>query len=390
MTSRFENLFNLLNYNPELRDMFLQKFQEKNEYLSILDNLVSFFIHSHRDMLIVKIKETNSLKKFNSLISELNTAKIFVQKGCSINFLSDDYFENASPDILCRCSDFSFYVEVTQLSDSEPTLKIIEELRELLRDRPFVARIEFTDFLSQPCFSGAERREQDKILENSMAQFRKDLKSLSPESQDHEIITEGIKFSLTYTGKRPGIVGSFSSSYMFPEDLFEKYATYRLLEKAEKRESFKGSEKNYPYILAFASEIISIDEIDFKDLLYGCTTEIFAIQSNDPEEVLQSTILRDNDWQKIIGEKSKHIPRWQEIEAAANSGWNDFLTRIHYIPINFIYLTKEGLFLSEPLMKNVSGILLIRKSTEYHFYLNPFCEQVISLVNHQQYFNSFN
>ena len=389
MTNPFENLFSLLDNNPELRDTFLRKFQGKNEYLSILDNLVSFFIPAHRDMLIVKIKETNSLKKFNSLMSELNAAKIFAQKGCEINLLSDDYFKNASPDILCKCSNFSFYVEVTQLSDSEPTLKIIEELRELLRDKPFVARVVFNHLLSPPCFSGAERYGQDQILEKSMDQFRKELKSLTPEPQDHEIITDGIKFSLSYSGRIPGIVGSFSSSYKFPEDLFEKYATYRLLEKAKKRESFEGSERNYPYILTFASENISIDDIDFKDLLYGCTLEIFVFQSEDAEMVRQSTILRDKDWEDILNNKNKHIPKWQEIEAAANCGWNDFLTRIHYIPNNYTYLTKEGLFLSEPLMKNVSGILLIRKSTEPHFYPNPFCEPEISLVNHQEFFNSF-
>src|SRR5665647_220699 len=152
MTNQFENLFALLDHNPELRDTFLRKFQGRNEYISILDNLISFFIHTHRHMLIVKIKETNSLKKFNSLISELNAAKIFAQNGCEIDLLSDDYFKNASPDILCKCSYFSFYVEVTQLSDSEPTLKIVEELRKLLRDKPFVARVEFNDLLSPPCF----------------------------------------------------------------------------------------------------------------------------------------------------------------------------------------------------------------------------------------------
>lgn len=388
MTNRFENLFALLDHNPELRDTFIQKFQGKNEYLSILDKLISFFIHTHQNMLIVKIKETKSLKKFNSLISELNAAKIFTQKGCEIDLLSDNYFKNASPDILCKCSNFSFYVEVTQLSDSEPTLKIVEELRKLLRDKPFVARVEFKDLLSPPCFSGAERNGQDQMLEKSMEQFRKELESLTPEPKDHEIITDGIKFSLSYSGKKPGIVGSFASCYRFPDDLFEKYVTYRLLEKAKKRESFEGSEKNCPYILTFVSENISIDDIDFKDLLYGRTLKISTLQSEDPEMVRQSTIWRDNDWGDILRHKNKHIPKWQEIETAANCGWNDFLTRICYIPNDYTYLTKEGLFLSEPIMKNVSGILLIRKSTEPYFYLNPFCDQEISLVNHQVFFSS--
>jgi hypothetical protein len=388
MTNRFENLIAILNKNPRLRDAFFQKFQDKEEYLSNLDNIISFFAYTHREMIIAKIKETSTLKKFDSLISELITAKIFGQNGCEVHLLPDDYFKNASPDILCKCHNFSFYVEVTQLSDSEPTLKIIEELRKLLQDKPFVVRIEFNDLLSTPCFSGAERLEQDKILEKSMEQFKKELELLTPDSAEHEIVTDGIIFSFSHSGGKPGIPGSFMSSYKFPEELFKKYVTYRLLEKAKKRVTFEGSERNSPYILTFVSENISIDDTDFKDLLYGVIPQMLIFPFEDPEIIKQATIQCDKEWAEILQDKNKHIPRWRDIKAAADSGWTDFLTVIHYIPHDYKYLAKEGLFLSEPLMKNVSGIMLIRKSSEPYFYPNPFCDEEINIAQYQDFFNS--
>jgi hypothetical protein len=387
MTKQFENLTLLLNNNPRLRDAFFEQYRGKTEYLSNLENIISFFSHTHGEMIIEKIRETSTLRKFDSLISELTTARIFAQKGCEVHLLPDDYFKTASPDILCQCHNFSFYVEVTQFSDSEPTLKIIEDLRGLLRKNSFNVQIEFTDKLSPPCFSGEERQEQEKILEKSMEQFKKELELLTPKVTSHEIITAGIKFSLKHSDGKPGIPCSFMSSYKFPKELFEKYVTYRLLEKAKKRVAFEGSERNCPYIVTFVSENISIDDIDFKDLLYGQRPTLLVFPFDDPEITRLATIQREKEWIEILDNKVTHIPKWQEIEAAANNGWHDFLTEIHYIPHDYTYLAKEGLFLSEPLMKNVSGIQLIRKSSESYFYPNPFSDQEISMSNFQDFFN---
>jgi hypothetical protein len=340
-------------------------------------------------MLIKKIHDTGDIRKFSSLMAELITAKIFAQNGCTIQLLPDDYFETASPDILCQHKKFPFYVEVTHLSNSDPTLKIIDELRAILPQKPYNVRIKYSDKLSQPCFSGKERRSQEMILENSMKKFEKEFSLLPSDVKDHEITTEGIKFYLTYTGGKPGIPCSFLSSYTFPDELFDAYVTYRLVEKAEKRASFKESERNRPYIVAFVSENISIDNIDFKDLLYGRTLQLGILSDDDPEIVRLMKIQREKDWTDIINNKEKHIPRWLEIVKASQSGWQDFLNEIHYIPHDYIYLKKEGLFLADPRMKNVSGILLVRKLSESYFYPNPFCDPEISLVNHQDFFNSF-
>ena len=387
MTEDFENLSNLLNYNPKLHDSFFNEYEGKTEYLSNLETTISFFLPTHHEMLIEKIKDTSNIRKFSSLMAELITAKIFAQKGCKIQFLPDNYFKNASPDILCQHQTLSFYVEVTQLSDSEPTLKIIDELRAILPQKPFNVSIEFSDKLSQPCFSGKERRGQEEILENSMKEFREKFAVLPSDAINHEIVTEGIKFKLIHSGGKPGIPCSFMSSYKFPDELFDRYVTYRLIEKARKRASFELPERNCPYIVAFVSENISIDDLDFRDLLYGGTPQIFVLPDDESEMGRLGKIQREKDWANILANKEKFIPKWHEIAAASLSGWHNFLTEIYYIPHDYTYLAKEGLFLSDPIMKNVSGILLIRKSSESYFYPNPFCDHEISLSQFQDFFN---
>ena len=386
MTKRFKNLIDILNNNPRLRDTVFQKFGGKNASLSIFDELIAFFIHDHRDELIAKIKDTNTLPLFCSLIAELNSARIFVQRGCEIKLLANNYFNGPSPDILCKYPELTFHIESTSLSDSSPLAKIYDELYELLRTKPFEVNVNFHENVSKPCFSGEEHAEQEALLEKSLDQFKKDFEQLNPGSPRREIETDGITFFLTPSKEKHGCLGGYSSGSKFPEKIFKKFVTVLLLKKAGKREKFIDSAKNYPYILTFVSRSSAIDDIDFHRLLYGFVPRL-SILPNDQETVRQEMIVREERWNAIICDKKNNIPRWEDIEAAANYGWTEFLTRIHYIPNDYAYLVEEGLFLYEPLMKNVSGILLVRKSMEPHFFPNPFCDPEISLVNHQNFFN---
>ncbi|MFA4849956.1 MAG: hypothetical protein WC626_09545 [Methanoregula sp.] len=389
MITQFKNLEDILNNNPGLRDLVIQEFQGKKEHLSDFNDLISFFTPTHRDELIVKIKKTNTLNLFQSLIAELYCAKIFAQKGCDFELLPDDYFSGASPDLLCKYHDLSFYVEVTSLSNSDPTVKIIDELRELVRDKPFVVNVNFNHNVSQPCFSGKEHEEQETLLNKSLEQFKTEFVQLTPDSSVKRIETDSITFIISPILEKPGLIGGLSSGYRFPTGIFEKFGTRLLLKKGGKREKFVELAKNFPYILTFVSGNVAVDDIDFKHLLYGRAPTILIDIFDDPEENRLASIQRDKEWEEILQNQSQYIPKWQEIDTAAKSGWNSFLTEIDYIPHDYTYLAKEGLFLSEPLMKNVSGILLLRKSIEPHFYPNPFCDHEISLVNHQEFFNSF-
>jgi hypothetical protein len=386
MTTRFEDLNDILDQNPRIRDLVIQEDTGKEECLSEYNDLISFFIPAHRDELIAKIKDTNDLNLFLSLISELHSAKIFAEKGCDIKLLPNDYFPSKSPDILCQYHDLSFYVEVTSLSNSDPVVKVIDAIRKLVHENQFVVNVHFNDTVSTPCFCKDEHNEQRTLLEKSLEQFKDAFEQLTPESTIDRIDTDCITFFISPSPKKAGILVGLSSGYKFPKEIFEKFVTELLLKKAIKREKFGGPARNFPYILAFVTRNIAVDETDFQQLLYGFVPTLLLSSIADTEEIRH----RERKWEEILQDKNKHIPRWQEIEAAARHGWEDYLTKIHYIPNNYTSLVREGLFLSEPSMRNVSGILLIRKSKESHFYPNPFCDQEISLVNYQDFFNSFN
>lgn len=380
MANRFKILWEILDHNSRIRDLVLQEYQGKEEFLSNFNELITFFIPVHRDEIIAKIKDTNTLSLFRSFIAELQSAKIFAQKGCEIKLLPNDYFpKKKSPDILCQYHDLSIYVEVTSLSNSDPIVKAIDDLRKLVRSKNFEVRVHFNNKVSIPRFSKEEHEEQETLLEKSLEQFKDVFERLPPESSIKKIETDCLTFFISPTSERPGILIGLSSDYTFPREIFEKFTTELLLKKAMKREKFEGLARNYPYILTFVSGNVAVDDNDFQHLLYGFIPTLIIAQSDDLEERRQSTIRRDSEWQEILRHKNKHIPRWREIEAAAREGWKDFLTAIHYIPNDYTCLAREGLFLSEPLMKNVSGILLIRKSTEPHFYPNPFCLSLIHI-----------
>jgi hypothetical protein len=386
MLTRFENLKDILDQNPTIRDKVIQEYRGKDEYLSEYNDLISFFIPDHRDELIAKIKDTKTLEKFRSLNAELISAKRFNQKGCEIELLPDNYFPETSPDILCQYHDLSFYVEVTSLSNSDPIVKSIDELRGLVRNNHFKVNVHFNNSVSKPRFYGPEHGEQETLLEKSLGQFKERFKHLTAESTAERIETDCITFFVTPAPERPGILVGLSSDYEFPREIFEKFVGKLLFSKAIKREKFKGPARNFPYILTFVSRNVAVDNNDFQQLLYGFIPSFILTPDADAGEIQN----RERIWEDILRDKAKHIPKWQEIEAASRNGWEDFLTEIHYIPNDYTNLEREGLFLSDPSMKNVSGILLIRKSTETHFFPNPFCDPEISLVNHQEFFNSFN
>ncbi|MHB8051779.1 MAG: hypothetical protein ACYDEZ_00560 [Methanoregula sp.] len=358
----------------------LSNFSKNSEYLTILNKLVAELEQLKCNDLIKKIEETNDLEKFFSLTAEFITAKILAERGVDITLLSDDFFGKStqSPDILGKISDISVYFEVTRFSNSDATLYIIEELRELLKNKPFIVNTNFTTELALPAFSKKERTIQKELAKRSMIQFKDLLKTLKVEEVPLKFQTEGIEFTILPAGSDTGYPGIFSSGWKFPEESFEQYVSYRLLEKACKRSSFKGSNRKNPFILVFLSDDISVDTLDFEMLLYGRIMEYGIYDSGDPRILEQMKLEREKRWKDLVKNKRKYIPKYCEIESASHFGWKKFLEEKNLIPKKYCYLHKEGLFLSNPLMKNVSGIILITKTEHPFFYPNPFCYEEIN------------
>lgn len=133
-----------------------------------------------------------------------------------------------------------------------------------------------------------------------------------------------------------------------------------MIEKAKKRDDWEKEYLNYPYIIAFDCEEWSIDDITINGLLYGQRAEIAS-----PIEKYKEW--KEKEWKSIINDKENKIPKWKEIEKARKDGWEKLLTKEGLVPTDYTYLIKEGIFLSEPKMKNVSGVMFRKYNKVFYF-----------------------
>lgn len=229
--------------------------------------------------------------------------------------------------------------------------------------------------LAIPKVNGSERENQEQLVESSLREFEDKFKTSTLSKFPFEIDTTDITFKIYETSYGNGYLGIITLELVtIPSVSLCKYVKDRLIKKAVKRNYFEDVHRSYPYILAFDCDEWSIDASDINKLLYGKITIIASTPSQ----------WRDNEWNKIITDKERNIPKWTEIDTASKNGWGDLLIEKCLIPNNYSYLSEEGIFLSEQLMKNVSGVLFRDKLDNVSFYPNPFCSTEINYPDLQQ------
>ncbi|HDQ07810.1 MAG TPA: hypothetical protein ENN44_03395 [Methanoculleus sp.] len=380
MESNYPHLCWIFEKNLDLKEELFEKFSKNSEYLEYLDDLASKL--DGLDCLNVqeKIAEINDIERdFSPFCCELEVASYFAERGNKIQLLLNGYFKKKSPDILCENKKISSYIEVTSISNSSSTLLIIDELRQFLKKYPYCVLIDFDEVLSIPRLKYDEKRIQNELVERSLASFKE---KIPEEIQEYPyfIETESIKFRILPANSKEGYPGIFNSGCKVPSDEILEYITYRLVEKAKKRESFPKKHQDFIYIVALVCDDKSIDSIDMQDLLYGNICGYPLIDCGDPKFKAQEEFIR-TEWEKIIQNKSERIPKWKEIDSASLLGWNDLLIKYHLIPHDYHYLYEEGIYLASLEMKHVSGVLFVRKGKEAIFYPNPFCYSEINDPN---------
>jgi hypothetical protein len=375
MIEDYPNLSWALSLNPNLETMISGEYGNNTDYLSKLENLILDLKTLKCKGIQEEVKDVSDLNKFLSIISELETARILGKRGNAVNLLPDNYFSGRSPDLLCKNKIMSSYIEVTRLNDnpyiSDP---IITYLRELLRSYPYRVDVVIKEKLSIPKVRGRDRLAQSILVKASLNEFDSKFKNTTFSVFPHEIDTRCLIFKIYKTDSGNGYPGVVSSTCVkIPSENLRDYVKERLTKKAEKREDFKNNHLTYPYILTFDCDEPFIDDDDLDNLLYGITNSIAILASNaSPAEKQKHIILRDTEWENVINEKTNsHF--WNDIEYAKENGWKDFLLEKRIIPTDFFFRTDDGLFLAEPLMKNVSGVLFKNKTHKVFFYPNPFC-----------------
>ena len=381
----YSNLTWALILNSELKSKLFEKYKHKPRYLIELDNLILDLINSKCENIQEKMKDVNDLNKFNSMISELKIARFLVQSGTKVELLSDDYFDGKSPDILYKYDDLESYIEVTRLGEVESINSLFDSIRALLKNFPYRIDIELKSELSLPRLTGKERTVQDNLLESSLEQLESVLESDNFTEFPVKIETDNIIFNVYPTSKK-GYLGIITTEVIEvpTNNLMDYVGSKILIKKANKRDDFKDEHRLYYYIIAFDCEESSIDESDMDSLLYGQTHGLGSNGAELPEEAYKTW--KQKEW-KSITDRVRQNPTWDKIEQAKEKGWESFLIDKYLIPNNYINRNGNGLFISEPYLNNVSGILFRTKWNEHFFYPNPFCHSEINCSDIQQIFD---
>ncbi len=374
MTSEYPNLGWALNSNTELKLVLLEIYKDKPRFLSYLDRLFYNLINLGCKDIQEKMEDVNTnINKFFSIISELEIAKILAESGKEVQLLTDNYFKCKSPDILCNGKNFSAYIEVMRLTESESKYMVIEFLREFLSNLPYRVDAKLKYELSLPARDYSTRKKQESLVKTSLDQFNESLKKETLSKLPFRIETDGICFEINRTDSGKGYPGIINTEVIkVPENILKENIKYWLIEKAKKRDDWGKEYLDYPYIIAFDCEEWSIDDITINELLYGQRTEIAALSALGKKYEQW----KEKEWNGIINDKENKIPKWKEIEKARKEGWGELLVKEALIPMDYTYLTKEGIYLSEPKMKNVSGAIF-RKDERVFYFPNPFaCDEI--------------
>lgn len=376
---QYPNLCWALNSNSDLETIIFGEYGNNKRYLSQLEDLVSDLKTLNCKGIQEEIKDISDFNKFLAATSELEISLIMSKKGYSSEMLPDNIFKGQSPDILCQNGTHTLFVEVTRLNEN-PYISdiIVNHLKDFLSNSPYMVNARLKNDLSIPKVKGSDRIKQKEMVELSLNEFDEIFKKDNFSSFPFKVDTKYITFEIIKIDSTKGYSGMISSECIkIPADDLRDYVKERLMKKANKRNDFESRYQTYPYILAFDCKQMFIDEDDLDNLLYGIDGSIATfptILSKSDEQ--RCKIWKDDEFKKVV-DTIRQKDSWKEIEAVKADGLDNLLLEKKIIPNDYSYRSDEGLFLSEPFMKNVSGVLFKDTSNSVFYFPNPFCYKEI-------------
>jgi len=153
-----------------------------------------------------------------------------------------------------------------------------------------------------------------------------------------------------------------------PEKTLRADIGRRLVERARKRKGWVRERPEYPYVIAIDGTEWSLEGGAMDRLLYGDRVKV---------ESLDDAAFREKQWRSILDNRQTIIPRWADIDSAGKGGWKAMLMEKGLIPMGYEYLVKEGLYLSDRDMSNVTGVLW-KAHGDIRYFPNPFASQEIN------------
>jgi len=340
------------------------------EILSGIDNKIKILRGLGCEGFQEKFKTFDQLNS-KAYLAELVIAEHFLKRGHKVILLGSEYFLKFSPDMLVRTKQGDLFVEVALMSSSDPGTVLFDNLRKITEKYPYLVNFDFSSDVSVPHHDWKEREKQKNKLERSAKQFAADLEKLHEKGLHHKGKTDSFSYEIVEVLKSgTGYPAILTSSCSTSLDFSNAYLLLRLRKKGEKRPAFPASKRGIPYVIALVCDEPGISSGELGYLLYGSPThyDCFSLPGIPEEARIKQKEKRWGDTlQKLSSQTS-----WTEIQKAQAKGWEDLLISTYLLPHEYCYVDKPGLFFTEEIMRQVSGVLFCRCSGSCTIFPNPF------------------
>jgi len=368
-TLRFSELeWALATNTHNLQDLLFNTYKDKPRYLKYLNYLIHFLREHGCSNIQEKLNRISDLPRFRSAQSELEIAKALIQRSKSVDLLTENYIGMVSPpDLLAVDDQFEAYIEVKRIMEDQTTGAITEFLRRFLRENNYnyIVNVVLNKTMSIPVIGWRERQFKEETIRKALQEFEAEIRKLDPASLPAEIETMIGKFEIHQSASCRGFPGIIRTSVItLPEEKMIGKIRHDVVEKASKRDKWTDDHRAKIYIVALDFEEMTYDKDYLEIALIG-----HRVYVKPPLRV------------PIICETI-------EVQHAKERGWEKFLRETCILPSNRTYLdsNKRGIFFTEPIVKNVSGVIG-RFGETLHFVPNPFSFDEINdprLVNYIQ------
>lgn len=272
-----------------------------------------------------------------------------------------------SPDMLVIDSACEAYIEVKRLTEGRVGYMITDFLESYLNHpgRRYCVNVTLNEELSIPVTKCEEREARQKIAQRIIERFPSMFEAADLTSLPVSFEIDRVRFEVHPTRKLhrgyPGI--RRTPVFSEPTEKWAEKLAEDVCEKAKKRQAWTGEHLRKNYLVAVDCEQPYLNE-DYVDLsLIGSTV---PQRGNMPLPTIS------------LGADVQH---------AIKRGWKTFLEKKYIVSSGTTHLdpAKKGVFLTEPVTKNVSAVIARFAKGTVYLLPNPFAFDEINDVGIQAY-----
>lgn len=359
MTSQFPSLDRGLISNPRLSQLVCSTFG--TGYLKLLDRLFNDLYNGGCKGVDTKVVEILDLLRFQSLVSELEFARYFVQKDCQVELLPSNAFSGRkAPDMLVTNNSKDYFVEVKNIQSDDEEYNFGTAIADALNSvgKSFMVVIKSTSKLSKPAYKYETKDQKELDSKSALEEFRRKMRGI-PADRETKINTAVADIELHPTKKGESYLGiSAMKEVITSHGEYLERIRYDIVQKGSKRNDWSGTELDKLYLVAMDDESVFFDSDWYNIILFGPSNEFYP-PLPVPEPTIDATI-----------------------QHAIDLGWKEYLTRMRILRNNRSVIEdhQRGMFYNQAPMKNVTAII-VRNKTNFYLLANPFAEDRINSPN---------